>query len=141
MKPVGRRVEVAVNLRVFLVEDSEAMRGMIRAALAEVPGVTPVGTAVDAGEALAAIAAAAPDVVLLDLQLATSSGLTVLAGLQRAAVTPRVIVLTNYPYPQYRERCLALGAEHFFDKSVEFEQALAVLRAWAAGREPERATS
>ncbi|MCK7481263.1 MAG: hypothetical protein M0C28_31790 [Candidatus Moduliflexus flocculans] len=32
-----------------------------------------------------------------------------------------VIVLTNYPLPQYRDRCLEAGADFFFDKSVQFE--------------------
>jgi hypothetical protein len=33
-----------------------------------------------------------------------------------------VIMLTNYPYPQYRKKCLGLGADYFFDKSTEFEK-------------------
>jgi hypothetical protein len=31
-------------------------------------------------------------------------------------------MLTNYPYPQYREKCQALGADYFFDKVTEIEK-------------------
>jgi DNA-binding NarL/FixJ family response regulator len=33
-----------------------------------------------------------------------------------------VIILTNYPYPGYRQRCLNAGADFFLDKSTEFDQ-------------------
>jgi CheY-like chemotaxis protein len=36
--------------------------------------------------------------------------------------SPIVIMLTNYPYPQYREKCQALGADYFFDKVTEIEK-------------------
>jgi hypothetical protein len=38
-----------------------------------------------------------------------------------------VIVLTNYAYPQYRDRFLASGADYFFDKSAELDQMLQAL--------------
>ncbi len=39
-----------------------------------------------------------------------------------------LIVLTNYPYIAYRRRCISLGADHFFDKSTQFDRVLQVLR-------------
>lgn len=45
---------------------------------------------------------------------------------------PKLIVMTNYPYVAYHRRCLELGADHFFDKSTQFERVLDVLRAMAA---------
>jgi hypothetical protein len=36
-------------------------------------------------------------------------------------------VFTNYSFPQYRERSIALGADHFFDKSREFHRVREVL--------------
>jgi DNA-binding NarL/FixJ family response regulator len=31
-------------------------------------------------------------------------------------------MLTNYPYPQYRKKCIEAGADYFFDKSTEFDR-------------------
>jgi DNA-binding NarL/FixJ family response regulator len=33
------------------------------------------------------------------------------------------IVLTNFAFPQYRRKCLQMGARFFFDKSAEFAEA------------------
>lgn len=52
-------------------------------------------------------------------------------GDEKYSQPPVVIVLTNYAYPQYRERFLASGADYFFDKSTELDlmlQALDLLR-------------
>jgi DNA-binding NarL/FixJ family response regulator len=38
-----------------------------------------------------------------------------------------VIVLTTYAFKEFRDRCTVLGADHFFDKSAEFERAIEVL--------------
>jgi DNA-binding response OmpR family regulator len=46
----------------------------------------------------------------------------VLQALKQGKQAPMVIMLTNYPYPQYRKKCLGLGADYFFDKSTEFEK-------------------
>jgi len=42
--------------------------------------------------------------------------------LKREKPAPAVIILTNYPYPQYRQKCLEAGADFFFVKSTEFDQ-------------------
>jgi len=33
-------------------------------------------------------------------------------------------MFTNYRYPRYRDLCLELGADHFFDKSSELSKAI-----------------
>jgi DNA-binding NarL/FixJ family response regulator len=45
---------------------------------------------------------------------------------------PVVIVLTAFPYPQYRKKCLQAGAKYFFDKSTEFEQVAEVIEQLAS---------
>ena len=41
---------------------------------------------------------------------------------------PVVIMLTAFPYPQYRQRCLEAGAEYFLGKTTEFDQIAKVLK-------------
>ena len=43
-----------------------------------------------------------------------------MVGLARDA--PEALDLTNYPFPQYRKRCLETGAAYFFDKSTDLEK-------------------
>ena len=103
---------------VFLVDDSAVMRDRLSALLSETAGLRIEGYATGAREALVSINRRKPDVVILDIQLAEGTGLDVLGELQSGGCpTPRTVVFTNYPYPQYRRRCLELGAHFFLDKA------------------------
>jgi hypothetical protein len=39
------------------------------------------------------------------------------------------MVLSNHAYPQYRRRAKELGAAYFFDKSIDFDHAIATIKA------------
>ena len=69
-----------------------------------------------------------PDVVILDIHLPGSSGIEVLEAIKKDKPAPIVIMFTNYPYPQYRKRCMDLGADFFFDKSTEHEKLTEVFK-------------
>jgi len=119
---------VRAPFRVFLVEDSPMLRTRVEAMLTSIPGAQVIGYAEDAESATRAILAGAPDVVVLDLQLAagkdgkTGSGLEVLRALHKDAPQIRVYVLTNFAMEGYRLAAERLGARGFFDKTNEFER-------------------
>ena len=115
-------------MNVFLVDDSQAIRHRLKRMLAAVPEVNVIGEAGDSQEAIDAILNQRPDVVLLDIHLANGSGIDVLRSLKKNRPAPAVIVLTNYPYPQYRQKCLQAGADFFFVKSTEFDQVIPALQ-------------
>jgi CheY-like chemotaxis protein len=59
-----------------------------------------------------------PDVVILDVRMPGKNGIDVLKQIKTDESPPIVIMFTNYPYPQYRDRCLQAGADFFFDKTL-----------------------
>jgi DNA-binding NarL/FixJ family response regulator len=75
------------------------------------------------------------DAVVLDLQLKQGTGLGLLKALAQGArpAHTKIIVFTNYAFPQYRDRSLALGADYFFDKAREFHRVREVLHELAGG--------
>ena len=109
-------------MKVFVVDDSVVIRERLKRLLAEEPQCQVVGEAGDACVALAAILEQRPDVVLLDIHILNGNGIDLLQRLKQERVAPAVIILTDYPYPEYRQLCLASGAEFFLNKSAEFEQ-------------------
>jgi DNA-binding NarL/FixJ family response regulator len=56
------------------------------------------------------------------------SGLDVLDGMREKNLNAQVVVLTNYPYPAFRKKCLAMGASHFFAKTVDPCQILEIIQ-------------
>jgi DNA-binding NarL/FixJ family response regulator len=110
------------KIRVFLADDSLTVRDRLTSLLRDMPQVEVIGTASDAAEAISAIQQLKPDVVILDIRMPAGSGIGVLRSLQQKPEKPKFIMLTNYPFLQYRKTCLEAGASYFFDKSSEFDK-------------------
>ena len=115
-------------MRVLIADDSRVVVERLADLLKEVPGVQLVGRANDAPEAILSILKTNPDAVILDLQMPGGSGLDVLRRIRKTHPSVWVLICTNYPYPQYREECIAAGANYFLDKSAEFEKIPKILR-------------
>lgn len=107
-------------LSVLLVEDSEVLAERLREALTALEGVRVIATVDTERAATACVRTQAVDVIVLDLQLKQGTGFGVLRGL--GTQRPAVVVLTNYALPEYREQAERLGADHFLNKSSDYEQ-------------------
>jgi DNA-binding NarL/FixJ family response regulator len=114
-------------MKVFIADDSQVIVERLADLLSDVPGVELVGQAGDVPEALHCIQQLNPDTVILDLQMPGGSGLDILRAIRPERTSLCVLVCTNFAYPQYREECLAAGANYFLDKSTEFEKIPAIL--------------
>jgi DNA-binding NarL/FixJ family response regulator len=115
-------------MRVFIADDSRVIVERLADLLREVPGVQLVGNASDVPGAIRSILKTNPDVVILDLQMPGGTGLDVLRSIRQTHPGTWILICTNYPYPQYREECIAAGASYFLDKSAEFEKIPDILR-------------
>jgi len=109
-------------LTVYIVDDSPMMRERLMELMADLAGIEIVGQSGDPLEALDSIKKSHPDVVILDIRLPRRSGIDVLKDIKKEPRAPTVIMITNYPYRQYRQGCLAAGADYFFSKIDEFEK-------------------
>jgi DNA-binding NarL/FixJ family response regulator len=110
------------KLKVFIADDSLVVREHLVTMLDELAGVEIVGQAENVVEAISAIGNLKPDVVILDIRMPGGSGIDVLENIKQNDSALLVIILTNYPYPGYRQKCLQAGADFFLDKSTEFDQ-------------------
>ena len=108
-------------MRVLIVDDSKIVCDGLQQMLINIADVVIVGQAHNAEDAIASISESKPDVVILDIRLPGQSGMDVLKDIRAKKLPIRIIMLTNYPYPQYRKKCEALGADYFFDKVAEIE--------------------
>ena len=113
---------------VLVVDDSQIVRQRIVDMVSEIVGIDSVSEAGDKQEALNLAYKLRPDVLILDIQLPDGNGIDVLKEVRKRGLLPITIIVTNYPYPQYREKSLKAGAQFFFDKSSEFDRIPGVVR-------------
>lgn len=114
-------------MNLMIVENSNYLYERLARLVSRHHNIHVVGHASTEQEAVQDIKRLSPDVVLLDIRLDEGNGFEVLKKVKTPGRPPFVIVLTNYAYPQYRERFLANGADFFFDKSEEIDQMLQAL--------------
>ena len=115
-------------MRVFIVDDSPIVRERLRTMFSELKGIELIGQAQHPVDATESIRKLKPDLVILDIRLRGGSGIDVLQDLKQGHAAPIVMILTNFPYPQYRKKCVDAGADFFFDKSTEFDKVSEVLK-------------
>jgi DNA-binding NarL/FixJ family response regulator len=129
-------------LKVFLVEDSAEIRAAIEHNLKSMGGIELVGYADNAPSAIHALQTLEIDALVVDLNLREGSGLHVLSHLQQQGNPKSIlrIVLTNHATPAFKKACEGLSVDHFFDKSLEFDRAIEVLKTRASpfmrGKDP-----
>lgn len=126
-------------LQVYVVEDSDIVRRLLTSAV-ESAGGELMGSADNAQQAIQELRALKPDLILIDLVLASGSGFEVLGALQTGGVARGAVgvVFTNHAATEDRDRSFLLGASYFFDKSTQGRHALELINKMAAERRGRR---
>jgi DNA-binding NarL/FixJ family response regulator len=106
--------------RVFLVDDHAMLRAGVRAELGE--RVEVVGEAGTPAEALAGIAAARPDVLLLDVHMPDGGGLAVLRGIGESAPDTRFLALSVSDAAEDVIALIRAGARGYVTKTISADE-------------------
>ncbi|HYQ51344.1 MAG TPA: response regulator transcription factor, partial [Pseudomonas sp.] len=120
-----------MTCRLLLVDDHSLIRAGVRALVSDIPGYTLVGEAEDGDQLLEQARQLAPDMVLLDISMRSTSGLDALTQLRASGNTCKVLILSMHTDPDLIMRALESGAHGYLLKdatATELEQALAALR-------------
>jgi DNA-binding NarL/FixJ family response regulator len=123
---------------IFIVDDSKVIRERLVNMLSEIDGIEVCGQAQSAVEAIAGIRSLRPRVVILDIGMPGGSGIEVLRTIKKDLNPPIVLMLTNHPYKQYRDKCMELGADYFLDKTQDFENMTEIVTSLVTRFEYER---
>jgi DNA-binding NarL/FixJ family response regulator len=116
------------RVRVVLADDHRLMLEVVRVTLEEDGDFDVVGTARSAAEALRVVASTEPDVIVLDVRMPGSDGLSCLQQLKERDPELTVVILSGIEEPRIAQRALRLGASAFVKKQVDPRDLAAVLR-------------
>jgi DNA-binding NarL/FixJ family response regulator len=105
-----------VRPTVLIVDDHAAFRASARALL-QAEGFDVVGEAADGAEAVEAVAALRPAIVLLDIQLPDLDGLAVAEQLAMAPDPPTVVLISSRDAAAYGARLRSTSARGFIPNS------------------------
>ncbi len=119
---------VGTKHRVFVVDDHPIIRQGLALLIDQEPDLEVCGEAEEAETALAAIAAARPDVLLLDISLPGPDGIDLLKAIRATDTELPVLVLSMHDESIYAERALRAGANGYIMKQEATENVLVALR-------------
>ena len=136
--PVGPAARAPLrSLRVLVAEDNRVNQLVIRRLLERLDHT--VVLCGDGRAAVAAVEAARPDLVLMDVQMPEMDGFAATAAIRaREAAQPGgrrlpIVALTAFAMKGDRERCLAAGMDDYLTKPIRRDQLAAVLARWTDG--------
>jgi two-component system NarL family response regulator len=115
-------------ITILLVDDHFVVRSGLAASLGLEDDLKVVGEAGDATEALAKFEKLKPQVVIMDLQLGSSSGLDVTAQLCRDHPDARVLVFSSFARDEDVHRAIRAGALGYLQKSAPRDELLQAVR-------------
>ena len=121
------------SIRVVVADDHPIVRQGLRLLLSVAPGFEVVGEATNGSEAVALVAAARPDVVVLDLVMPGMSGLEAIPAIKCACPASHILILTSFTAHEQVVAALQAGATGCMIKDSSPEELLAAIRTVARG--------
>lgn len=125
----------AAPVRVLLADDQALLRSAFRVLVDSEPDMEVVGEAADGAEALALARSTRPDVVLMDIRMPGTDGLSATRMITAEPDLDRVhvVMLTTFEVDEYVVESLRAGASGFLGKGAEPDELLNAVRVAAAG--------
>jgi len=120
-------------IRLAIADDHPIVREGLRRIACEDEGISVVGEASTGAELFRLLAAAAVDVVLLDVSMPGASFIVTLRELRSRHPTVRVLVLSAHPEDQWAARSLQGGASGYLTKDHSPDQLVQAIRRVARG--------
>jgi DNA-binding NarL/FixJ family response regulator len=108
--------------KILIVEDHTLLRVGLRALLSQDPDIEIAGESEDGREAVRAIAAVNPDLVLMDLTMPRTNGIDAIRDIKRRYPGVRVLVLTVHKADEYIHESLKAGADGYVLKDATHDE-------------------
>jgi DNA-binding NarL/FixJ family response regulator len=127
------RPEPGAVIKLLIADDHPVVRDGLSSMFAHDPEFEVLGEAADGAEAVRLALALKPDVVLMDLRMPGTDGLTAITELVKRGSTARVLVLTTYDTDSHVLPAIEAGATGYMLKDAPRADLLRAVRAAARG--------
>lgn len=122
-----------VKIRVLVVDDDALVRASLRMILSSSDELEIVGEAADGTQAVAAVRAHQPDVVLMDIRMPEMDGIAATTAVRQLEKPPHVIILTTFQADEQVIGALRAGAGGFLLKDTLPAEIVNAIRLVASG--------
>ncbi len=114
-------------IRVLIADDHQLIQEGVDALLAGTPGLTLIGQATSAAEAVRLYEALQPDVMLMDLRLGEESGMDAAAAILQGDPNARIVAFSAHGGKRLTQASLEVGMVGYVMKDAPPEQIIAAI--------------
>jgi DNA-binding NarL/FixJ family response regulator len=126
--------QAGAAIKLLIADDHPVVRDGLSSMFAREPGFEVLGEAADGSEAVRLAQALQPDVILMDLRMPGTDGVTAIAELARQGVAARVLVLTTYDTDSHVLPAIEAGATGYLLKDAPRAELIRAVQAAARGQ-------
>lgn len=116
-------------IRLMIADDHAMLRDGLRDKFSDEESIEVVGEAGTGEDVLKKLSSVNPSVIILDLKLPDTNGVTLIPQIKTALPECKVVVLTMYDHTRYATHAMESGADAFVVKGAPFEELLKAVRA------------
>ena len=125
------------SVRVLIADDHEIVREGLVSVFKD-SGISIVGEATDAAEAVKLSRKLRPAVVTLDVRLGSGDGLDAVKPIREASPDTRIVILSSFDSPTYIARAVSAGASDYVLKTASRRELIEAVTNAASGTPPAR---
>ncbi|MCF8356445.1 MAG: response regulator [Melioribacteraceae bacterium] len=115
-------------MKILIADDSTMLRDRVKELILSLDFVDKIYEVDNSLEARKILNKNIVEVAIIDVRMPGGSGIELIQYLKEKKTPPKIIIFTNYPYQQYKEKALEKGADYFLSKSDEFDKLAAILK-------------
>ena len=123
-----------MSIRVVICDDQDLVRDGLQAILATAPGIEVVGEASNGDEVVRLVETHSPDVVLMDLKMPGTNGITATRNITNRFDQVKVLVLTTFDAPEWVDDAIKAGAAGYLLKDSPRHRLIEAIKGTASGR-------
>ena len=120
-------------IRLVLAEDQAMVRGALAALLGLEPDIEVIAACADGDQALAAVQALRPDLLVTDIEMPSLSGLDLAEAVRALGLPTRVVMVTTFARSGYLRRAMQAGVRGYLLKDTPAERLAEALRVVHSG--------
>jgi len=124
---------MTAKLRILLADDHETVREGLRMILNAQPDMQVVAAVGDGGEAMSECEKISPDVVIMDISMPGTNGLSATAQIMERCPGARILTLTRHADRSYLQQMMRAGAAGYVLKQSRPAELLNAIREVASG--------
>ena len=124
-------------IRALIVDDDASFRRRVKEVLASEPDIEVVGEASDGQEAIHKARELEPDLVLMDVRMPGTNGISATRQLKNEMPALKVIMLTIFDLQEYRDAAMASGASGYVIKKSLITELVPTIKSVFERREKE----